>query len=504
MRKMKKFLCAVLTTTMVLAMAAPSFAAEASTADTKGTITIDNPMNNEQASYTAYKIFDVTYSGEGQYAYSIPANSPWFDVLITEVAEGETEFSQMESKVMGLSFTKAASEDVYYVTIGDNFGAAGFAQYLKRALDEMSSKPEGTELTNSVDGVAATELELGYYFVTTPSGALCNLTTTNPDIVIHDKNEAPTIEKEAKVDEGSVQIGDKIPYTITGKVTNLDGYDEYKYIVSDTMSDGLTLLNSGEDKIKVTIDGEEITPSREDLVFNEHSFTLTMDLIELGASFNDEIIVTYYALVNESAANGIDPVTNTAKLTYSNDPATDTTADAPEQEVELYTSNLIIDKYLTNDAEHKLEGAKFVLQNNQDKYYQYVEATETTSATVNWVDDVKDATEVTTDKNGYAEFKGLKDGTYYLVETEAPAGYNLLAERVEVFVNGIKEEITTGTDGATGATVGGYALTTTQAVENSTGAILPGTGGIGTTIFYAAGIILMAGAVFFVVRRKRA
>lgn len=548
MRKIKKILCAALASTMVLAMAAPSFAVEGdgssipatslttpttkpSTANTKGAIAIDNPVTivtkDEEtgaetrtlADYTAYKIFDVTYTGEGQYAYSIPASSPWFQYLYYEVSGGldDTEFSSGSSVVDGLTFTKAASGDVYYVAVDESeFSAAEFAQILKTIRDEAEGEvktkldDEGKKLTVTEDGAAATGLPLGYYFVTTTSGALCNLTTTNPNVVIHDKNEAPTIEKTASVDEGSVEIGDKIPYTITGKVTNLEGYSEYIYEVSDTMSNGLTLLNSGNDRIKVTIDGEEITLTREELNISEHGFTLTLDLVELGASFGDDIVITYTALVNSAAANGTDPVTNTAKLTYSNDPATDGKGETTEQKVELYTSKLVIDKYANDNKENKLEGATFVLQNEKGEYYQYVEAKAATDtapaveAKVDWVTNIDQATKKTTDNQGAAEFIGLKDGTYYLVETEAPAGYNLLADRVEVSVLGLKDGGFEEDDIDPMGLKVVYALTTTKEVANSTGTILPSTGGIGTTIFYAAGIILMAGAVFFVVRRKRA
>ncbi len=97
-----------------------------------------------------------------------------------------------------------------------------------------------------------------------------------------------------------------------------------------------------------------------------------------------------------------------------------------------------------------------------------------------------------TDDSGAANINGLKDGTYYLKETVAPTGFNRLDGFVAVTINGQKNE------------AGNRTLMYTASVENNAGSMLPSTGGIGTTIFYAAGIILMAGAIFFVVRRKRA
>ena len=114
-----------------------------------------------------------------------------------------------------------------------------------------------------------------------------------------------------------------------------------------------------------------------------------------------------------------------------------------------------------------------------------------TPASVSWVDSQADATEVTTDKNGAASFDGLEDGTYYLVETAAPTGYNLLADAVTVVVKGDDAEIAK--------------IDATPVVENSKGSILPSTGGIGTTIFYIIGGCLVAAAVVvLVVKRRRA
>ena len=550
MRKMKRFASVLVASAMVLAMAAPSFAVEGDGTPSEsipwteltpaapntsvdgegqaktGTITIDNPQKvkgegeeEKAATYTAYRIFDVTYSGRN-YAYSIAKDSPWVQVIIGEGITGgldDTEFTQDPSyNLEGITLTEAAAGDVYYVAVDDTFSAPNFAALLYEALaDETfaaSVNADGQEFSASGDGVEVAGLPLGYYFVTTNSGSLCNLTTTNPDVTIHDKNEQPVIEKRAVDDNGdpieqpSVQIGDIVNYEITGKVPNLVGYEKYTYEVSDTMSDGLTLLTDPA----IT---EEFTLTREDLVFDTHSFTLSLDLVsyEDEIAFGEPIVITYSALVNEAAADGVNPVTNSATLKYSNNPATNETGETPDPSVvELYTSNLVIDKYQTGDEDAKLAGASFVLQNAENLYYQYTPASDApetgvhTDAKGNWVADRAAATVVTTDETGAASFTGLADGYYYLVETEAPTGYNLLAERVEVFVNGVAEAITTDEDGSTVATVGGYKLTTTEGVANSAGTLLPGTGGIGTTIFYAAGIILMAGAVFFVVRRKRA
>ena len=112
---------------------------------------------------------------------------------------------------------------------------------------------------------------------------------------------------------------------------------------------------------------------------------------------------------------------------------------------------------------------------------------------VTWVEKQEDATEVTTDANGSASFEGLKAGTYYLVETLAPSGYNLLTEPIEVIIAPTTAE---------GSAEAVYADVTSE-VANSTGSLLPSTGGIGTTIFYVLGGVLVLGAAILLITKKR-
>ena len=200
--------------------------------------------------------------------------------------------------------------------------------------------------------------------------------------------------------------------------------------------------------------------------------------------------MTYTAVVNEKAAAKIE--NNKATLTYSHDPtdATKTTT-TPEDIETVYSAKIIIDKYKADSAETKLAGAKFVLykENQSSKlYYKW----NSTDKQVEWVSNQSDATEVTTDDNGAAEFIGLKDGTYYLVETEAPAGYNKLTDAVSVTING-----------ASAVAADLSALTVTQKIANQTGSTLPETGGMGTRMFYLVGAVLVAGAGVLLITRRR-
>ena len=238
----------------------------------------------------------------------------------------------------------------------------------------------------------------------------------------------------------------------------------------------------------VTVDGVTLDAGKYVLNQTDNGFTLTIKVMELQEKVGKEIKVTYTAVTNDNAVTVISK--NSATLTYSNNPTDSSkTTTTPEDIETVYSAKLVIDKYQKDDESKKLANAKFVLKNDEGKYYKYTAATESAAAKVEWVENQTDATEVTTDDNGAAAFNGLKDGIYHLVETAAPAGYNLLAEPVEVEIDG-----TNATEAS---------LTATAKVVNSTGTTIPETGGIGTTIFYVAGGLLVLGAVILLITKKR-
>ena len=480
MKKMKKVLSLILTVIMVLAMAVPSFAAEQT-----GSITIENPRDGQ--TYTAYKIFDVTYNNnKTEYVYTIDSTSPWYPTVA----------SYAGTNGKGMSLVKRNSEEVYVVNITEDFSAAEFSNALYEALESVSDEGE------PFDQGVADELALGYYFVTSASGALCNLTTTNPNVTIHDKNDNP-FEKtitSTDVDDG-VKIGDTVNFKITGKVPDATGFADYIYRVSDTMSPGLTY----NEDVKVFIGEIELTTDNylKSSTTSDNGFVIVFNVMELNKNdlVGEEISIIYSATVNDNASGEVSK--NNAKLEYSNDPTDWKDCTEQTDEEEVFSAKIVVDKFQTGDESIKLSGAEFVLYkevDNEKLYYKYtpeIQADEEViPAKVEWVNDKDNASIVITDNNGAAEFNGLENGTYYLKETKAPAGYNLLESPVTITVGVYSEENENETTW--------YGLTQTQGIGNNTGMQLPSTGGIGTTVFYAAGIILMAGAVFFVVRRKRA
>ena len=371
----------------------------------------------------------------------------------------------------------------------------------------------------------------GYYFVKdtgtlgTDDAATKYILKVVENVTVAAKAEVPTIDKvivNADSSNGSdgkgtaVDVGSVVEFKLTSKVPAMKGYDSYTFIVNDTLSAGLTFSNN----VNVTIACTAYTDFT--VAQNGQSFTITFNnFINQKANAGKDIVITYSAVLNENALT-TDKETNTVNLEYSNNPNNNTSkGKTPDKIVYVYDFDIVIDKYTDDKTkaeeeegakDTRLSGAKFVLYKTADSkklYYYYNETTDK----VEWVELVDDAavasaikagtiTEVTTDGNGVAKFQGLDSGTYYLHETEAPVGYNLLKEDVTVTITA-----TYGDDGqitssiATSTSNGQYQQT--QPVENKSGVELPETGGIGTTIFYIVGGVLFVGAAVLLIVKRR-
>ena len=472
-RKLTSLLLALL---LVFALAATA----AADGDTyPGSITVDNPQS--ETNYTAYKIFDMVYddaTNPQHYSYTIDNTSPWFSAV-------ESYAKGTDSGLFLATVGDATNTTIRVVTVDKSkFSAPSFAAALKKAnvtdtgytlQAENGSKP------------TARNLPLGYYFVTSDTGALCSLDTTKPDVIIYDKNDMP-FEKTAE--ETDVEVGQEVHYTIKGEVPEHTIFDTYTYMITDTMSTGLTFKKN----VQVVINDADVTTGCDityDVENNANKFTVSIPVksYEIGA----KIEVKYSATVNEQAVAKISK--NKATLTYSNNPTDESkTTTTPEHEVPVYTAQIAIEKVekvAEGTTAKKLKGAEFVLYKevttdggNTKQYYKW----NTDEKKVQWVTDKKEATVKTTGENGEAFFDGLANGTYHLVETKAPAGYNQMTEAQEVVVNG----------DATGAN-----LTVNTKVENQAGTLLPSTGGMGTTVFYVLGAVLVVGAGVLLVTKKR-
>ena len=480
MKHARKLTSLLLALVMVFALAVTVAADEGTTAPT-GSITVDNPVADK--TYTAYKIFDVVYdTAREHYSYTIEKSSPWFGTV-----NGYTA---------GLQLTPVAdtTSNTYVVTFDESeFSAPSFAETLKNALTTVTPT-DVHQFAASADGKqqVANGLLLGYYFVkSSETDALCNLTTTNPEVTIHDKNDMPF---EKKVDKTNVDVGQTVKFTITGKVPDHTGFTTYTYLITDTMTDGLTFDKTS---VKVTINGVNVPQEPNGYTLTEpndtEQFTFKLSINVRNFKIGDGIEVTYNATVNEKAIAEIE--SNKATLTYTNGPTVDDDKTTTEREVKVYSSKIVIDKVektTGGTAGKKLSGAEFVLYkeetiegNKTIKYYQWDE----TNKKVVWDADKTKATVLETSTDGAATFGGLADGTYYLVETKAPAGYNQLKDPVTVPVKGSDTDT--------------MKLTVTATVENQAGTLLPSTGGMGTTIFYVLGAVLVVGAGVLLVTKKR-
>lgn len=549
MKQAKKLLGLLLALVMVLSLTVTAFAAGET-----GTITVDNPLANQ--TYTAYKIFGVTYNeGKTAYSYTIDSDAAgtWFNEVLLYMGSTWQEGTGYTGTAVtadkngvytgnGLTLTPSVGDGTVYVVeiTKPAFSAPNFARFLNTKKDGKT----GTDLTVA-DGVAkATGLPLGYYFVTSSNGALCNLTTTNPSATIHDKNDMPFDKVD---DQESVDVGQTVNYVLTGKVPDTTGFTTYNYVITDKMSEGLTL---DKDSIQIWIsdDAELVTQTTAgktvDQALNTNyyvktttdaksfdnatdvDFRIDFKAIEMNAAglFGKHIFVTYSATVNDNAVTKIER--NHAILTFSNDPTDGTKTDKREDRETVYSAKIVVDKYVinkdnVNDTATKLAGAKFVLykevknegeETAHKEYYQSVQKTgeNNASGNVTWSTDRAHATVLTTDANGAATFNGLQNGVYYLEETAAPDGYNLLTAPVEVEINpngdpkdaiSISTPIKTETEADAALTA--EALTATTAVGNNTGSEMPETGGIGTTIFYVVGAILLVSAAVLLITKKR-
>ena len=335
-------------------------------------------------------------------------------------------------------------------------------------------------------------LDLGYYFVTSTNGALCNLTTTAPTVTIHDKNNVP-FNKEG-VTQRDVEVGKVLNYKITGKVPDITGFNDYTYEITDTMSEGLTFNKSS---LTVKIGNNNVTDETtkctidKDPADNSYTFKVTVHVDQ--CTVGDPIEVTYTATVNEKAVAQVSQ--NEAVLKYSNKPGTDEFGTIKPEPHKVYSAQIEINKFWKeNGTDKKLAGVGFKLYKEETtgtdtvkKYYQW----DKINKEVKWVNDTQatPATEVVTTADGKAYFKGLANGTSHLVETTTPAGYNPLTGPVDVTIPGSADNPTS--------------LTVKQDVENKTGAVLPSTGGMGTTVFYVLGAVLVLGAGVLLVTKKR-
>lgn len=521
MKTMKKIASILLALVMVMAMMSTAALAEPET----GKITVENPIAGE--TYTVYRLFDlVSYdpagnSGKGAYTYKV-------------ASEWETFFKYGGGK------DYVTVDEQGYVTWNEGASAESLAlaAMAHAATDGSGITSAGSQTAKGAEGetLVFSPLPLGYYLVDSSAGALCALDTTNSEATVVEKNEVPSMDKDIVENDGTlvkgtdVNVGDNVTFRLSAIMPNLTGYDEYYYTFVDTLSKGLSLNRD----FKVTVYGielgaDEYSIAHEGAGMEEgETFQLTVDLVAFAekhpavpATLDDYVVVTYTAqLTSDALTTGVE--TNTAHLDYSDNPNnTESKKHTPDETVYVYDFEIVIDKYNGGDdtKAEKLAGATFVLRKSDGEggyvYYKYADGKvtwvgvgETEPATVEAWNEL--VTSRTTNDQGAASFAGLDAGEYELVEIAAPRGYNMLNAPVSVTIKAKyndKGEIIPGSDTnpdtnvSVGTAGGNYQLT--ESIANNTGAELPSTGGIGTTIFTVVGVALMVGAAILFIAKKR-
>lgn len=462
----KKLFAALLAAALVLAMAVPAFA---ETNATKGSITISNTVKDE--TYTIYRLFKLdSYDGD-HYSYTV--ENDWKDFFKTGAGKDYIELD-------------GQGHPTWNATKSQDSDKAEFAKLALKWATENKVSAAAESQTSTGSDVLFSKLDLGYYLVDSSLGALCGLNTTKPNVTITEKNVKPTIEKEVKNGDAwgttnDAKIGDTVEFKITIHVEA----GAKNYVLTDTMEKGLSFDSK---TLTVTCNGATATLNSDyslELDKNNTTFTLTFDDNYVAGKVGETIVVTYAATLNENAV--VAGNKNSATLHYGN-------KQTVKSETTTYTYEFDLlkvdgsDKKLLDGAEFKLYDAK-----NDGNIIKVVPVAGGYRVANG---NEAGATETIAVTGGKVHISGLDKTTYWLEETKAPDGYNKLTERKPV-------DLTSGSNNTTLTTNTWSEADHGVAVENNAGAILPDTGGMGTTLFYVIGGGLMVAAVVLLVTKKR-
>ena len=558
MRKKTMLRLMILALAAILLLSGTALAAD----PTSYTITINNAT--EGYTYAAYQVFSGDLSGNvlsnvewgsgvngstlltalqadqtiGSYFATCTTAADVANVLATSKTEGTSNFAN-----------DSANLDAFAAVVGNN-------------LSETF-----TTGSQSSDTYTITGLNAGYYFVKntavpTTSGAYTKfMLNLIKSVTITPKADVPAVEKKVQEDDkytsdggygtgyndvADWNIGDHVPFKLIGTVPKMDGYETYTYTFHDTLSEGLTLDTDSVEVYLAEAKNAELTeallvhsgytlstsPAESDCSF-EISFSNLRNLSGIDAEKTQYLIVTYTATLNSSAEIGLNGNPNEVYLTFSNNPNGDGTGNTPEDSVIVFTYELDTTKVAGENPDTKLENAEFVLLNSAGDKVAKVNST--TYQFEGWLDlptgtgtnsaitygdwttyNNSNHVILTSDEDGLFQVIGLDDGTYKLREIKAPDGYNLLPADVAVVI-----EATTVNDQNWGGTAGNaltnLAVTADEedgsadvtkgiasiTIANNKGSTLPETGGMGTTIFYIVGGLLVVGAAVLLITKKR-
>ena len=509
MNKLRKLTCLLLALMMVFALAAT-----ASAADTTYTITITNEKTGHI--YEAYQIFAGDLAEKN--GDKILSNIVW--------GSGVTEAGKT---ALGNAADKAAS-------LKTETDAKAFAKEVAQYLQNPTVSTAGTG-NYTISGLSA-----GYYLVKDKDNTLSDqddfytayIMEVVGDVNAAPKGDKPTLDKQIKHNDdgswgvvGDNQIGDTVEFRTISTVPDTAGYETYTYSICDTMSAGLTsnVKSAADVIIKVNDNGDKVLDANYYTVnANGNTFTIDVDILKAvkdGVLTNNDKLYAYYSGVLNENAKVYDKGNqdNAAHLEYSNNPNDDGKGKSPDKKVYDWTFKMGINK--VDKSGNALTGAKFVLSKSGTIQVTDLACDDNgvptvTTGLIGLVKTVDGAYRIAlagdTDivyaiEAGNPVIKGLDDSVnYYLYETKSPAGYNLLSEPVSFRI--AAEYNTEGSalsaDKPT-VTIGNGEPSTTLSTDvvNQSGAELPSTGGMGTTLFYVLGGVLVLAAVVLLVTKKR-
>lgn len=504
MKRIKKLAAAMLTAIMMMTMTVTAFAAE-----TTHTLTVNANGGQDLNGQTInlYKLFDVTESGTTEsknYAYTV--NTQYKAALANVLSISETSKDEEFAKAVAdkTATIQQFANDFTAKALTDNLGV---------------TKTSGKIIGENTTSYTFNDLDAGYYLVYVTGGKEIQsslVTVDGTTNTVNLKTEAPSITKEA--DKKTVEIGQVVTYTVKGSIPDTTGYEQYQYIIHDELSTGLdfvddangTALGEGATtvNVKVAFTDADVTtagttPTTATLdTANKRKMSLDLSTWVSANQTNKgkQFTVTYYAKVNKDAEV---KEQNKAQLEYGNNPGNTTTTTPSEAKTPTYPLDILKKNAKNNE---KLAEAKFVLYRTEEDAKAGTNAITVSGSNGNYVvDSTSRTTEFKSVKDiagkGYnLRVNGLAEGTYYLVETKAPDGFNKLTAPVVI-------KITKSTDtDVNNWTISKDGTDETDKIidiENSTGSLLPSTGGAGVVVFAGVAILLVLGVVVSFIRDKR-
>mgnify|MGYP001890270364 CR=1 FL=1 len=489
---------------MMMAMSVTAFAAEGAAGTHTLTVNVKSTTPAQDLkgqTINLYKLFDVTESKSGEttnYAYTV--NNTYKAALASVLNISETSKDE--------EFAKAVADKTATIQqFANDFTA-------KALTDNLGVTKTSDKITESKTSYEFTGLDAGYYLVYVTGGKEIQsslVTVDETTTTVNLKTEAPSITKTA--DKETAEIGKVVTYTVTGVIPDTTGYAEYVYKIHDELSAGLDFVNdangaaleTGATKVKVAVAFKDATDAStapiEATLDSKNNKKMSLDLSAWvkanQTNKGKEFTVTYYAKVNK---NAVVTEKNKAQLEYGNKPGDTTTTTPSEAKTPTYPLDI---KKINKNTSGLLAGAKFSLYRTAQDAKGKTNAITVSGSNGSYVVDADSkntvfesvATEV---GNGYnLHLNGLAAGDYWLVETQAPEGFNKLTDPIKVTI--------TKTGDAEWTVQKNDAPETDKIidVENSTGSLLPSTGGRGAIAFAVIAAILVFGVAVSFIRDKR-